>query len=385
MHPDQDLARRRPRHAASSAAAPPAARRRDLDRPHLRRQVHKRRGGQAARRHWCAKSQYSPCARARPVGEGSRSSKRVTGHDLVGVAGQEDLVGSRGGDVERRLGDLVPVAAQQRDHALAGDPVRGMPFGTGVITTPSRTRNTLVEAVSATWPPGRATARCGSRGRGPRGRSGRCSDSGRRPWPRRSPRRAAGGGKGRDGQRHRPRLAEGEVLEADGEHGRFGDSVDQRGRGLARPHHRAEVERPLGAEPADALEDQRLDLGGVHRRREAHRLGGRISRAQCRSRSGVTPSNARAPSKTSTSLPGAMVSGAHHEQVPACQRPSNQVRMRVPSAMIPLAAACRRFSPCGAATPACRRRSIGRRLVRSRIACGPSTSRRRPGWRGSSP
>src|SRR5215467_4410832 len=52
-----------------------------------------------------------------------------------------------------------------------------------------------------------------------------------------------------------------------------------------------------------------------------------LTRAQCRSRSGVTPSNARAPSKTEEPSQAACVRGPMMATLPACQSPSKNVHV----------------------------------------------------------
>src|ERR1700730_2986818 len=52
-----------------------------------------------------------------------------------------------------------------------------------------------------------------------------------------------------------------------------------------------------------------------------------LTRAQCRSRSGATPSNARAPSKTVDASHAACVRGPMIGTLPSCQPPSKKVQV----------------------------------------------------------
>src|SRR3712207_566072 len=60
-----------------------------------------------------------------------------------------------------------------------------------------------------------------------------------------------------------------------------------------------------------------------------------LTRAQCRSRSGVTPSKARAPSNTEEPSQTACVRAPMIGTFPSCQSPSNHVQVRDHSAIVP--------------------------------------------------
>ena len=187
----------------------------------------------------------------------------------------------------------------------------------------------------------------------------------------------------RDGQRHRAGRAERQVLEADRQRGRFGQCVDDRGRAFARPEHRPKVERPLAAEPPHAL------LAPAPRYRLARAAivspiasAERTTRAQCRSRSGITPSKDAGAVEDQGALPGAVVGGAHDRQVavvPASvepgENPVSERHSRSPE-----------VSRGGAGCPAGRRGRHRPAHGPGRTApAAPGASQRRSGCRGSLP
>ena len=62
-----------------------------------------------------------------------------------------------------------------------------------------------------------------------------------------------------------------------------------------------------------------------------------LTRAQCRSRSGATPSKARAPSNTEEPSQMACVRAPHNGTLPSCQSPSKKVQVFDQAAAIAVA------------------------------------------------
>ena len=188
---------------------------------------------------------------------------------------------------------------------------------------------------------------------------------------------------GRDGQRERPRLAHGQLLQADGEHGRFGQRVDDRGRALAGPHHRPQVERALRAHPPDAVAHQRLDRLRLHAGVEAHgRRRAEQARAVQVEVGGHALEGAR-PVEDQRSLPGAVVGRAHDRHVARVPAPVEPGENAAPERhrALPVMWFCVRSA--AARTPADRRREYPRAPGPGQAApAAPSASPPPAGCRG---
>ena len=97
---------------------------------------------------------------------------------------------------------------------------------------------------------------------------------------------------------------------------------------LFRPIHRPDVKRRILIELGDSFPrelDPRLDVETIGFRNSF--VAESLTRAQCSSRSGVTPSNARAPSNTTEHSQAACVRGPMIGTLPSCHFSSKYVQV----------------------------------------------------------